>query len=979
MVRWIGILALACAFLAGAERARAERTESRVYIFGNSLVHHLSEEADFTNVPHWINQMAQADGRSFSVDGQWGFLRNFADSGPTANWSFPGVSGAWSPGQGGFRDGRFDAVIVTPANFIQYQLPDVPYDGDNPTGESPLGALQRLLDWVEANSPDSRLFVYEGWAAMDGIVGVFPPSPRETQAYHAFNAGEYHQWFQDLVNVLEVTRPGTEVALIPVASILASIFAEGGVLGDLPPEALYTDNAPHGTQALYLLAAMVSYVWIYDAPPPEAFSPPATLHPDVVERYPEIAEAIWAARPNTAATIADPAPDSTVAAASALPKREEVVLPPSGIVPEGAPALGLGLNGLSDWSTQHPFLDLMKSSRGWVGNIGDTWGAVSTEDLRAGGHLDDNDWPLSLPEGVDALETVILTDQHPDAASLRGDYVLTYDGKAEIRLVGRSKRVRQEDGRITFSYEPGEGLVAISITGIDPADPIRNIVILRRDHVALHEAGALFNPDWLARIENARSVRFMDWMLTNGSPVATWDERPTMAQASWTQWGVPVEVMVRLANVIGADPWFNMPHRADDAFVRQFAELVRRDLDPRLNVYVEYSNEVWNQIFPQASWAREQAEAMWGPSDMGWMQFYGLRAAQMMDIWTEVYGDASDRLVRVVATHTGWPGLEEQILKAPLAYLQLGRMPLESFDAYAVTGYFGYEMGGQEMARRMDGWLEASEDMARVTGEAEGLRRVALREYIKEARFEGAIAPVAKALELGSLRQLVQEVFPYHGGIARKNGLRLVMYEGGTHLVGHGNRVNDERLTDFLVAFSYTPEMAKLYEQLLTGWVDAGGTLFNAFVDVAPATKWGSWGALRFLEDQNPRWDMLMAYNASGPTAWEARDEAVFLNGVRVLENEDAGRLDGTTEEDYLLAGPGDEVIFAGGGADVIHGGPGRDRVVLAGSAADYEFVEEDGLILARFAGGTIRMRAVEEVAFDVAPETVTSMEELLR
>lgn len=979
MVRLLSILALLCAFVPAAARAQTERSDSRVYIFGNSLVNHLSDEADFTNVPHWINQMAKADGRSFAVDGQWGFLRNFADSGPTANWSFPGVSGAWSPGQGGFRDGRFDAVIVTPGNFIQYQLPDVPYDGDNPAKESPLGAMQRLLDWIQANSPESRLFVYEGWAAMDEIVESFPPTPRETAAYHAHNAGEYHQWYQDLLNVLEVTRPDTKVTLIPVASILAPIFAKGGLLEDLPPEALYTDNAPHGTPTLYLLAAMVTYAWLYDAPPPQDFAPPATLHPDVVEAYRAIADAIWAARPKpqVRSTPAATTPEPVVAPASALPRREDIVLPPRGVVPDGAPSLGLGLNGLSDWSTQHPFLDLMKSSRGWVGNIGDTWGAVSTEELRAGGHLDGNDWPLRLPDGVDALETVILTDQHPDAASLRGDYVLTYDGKASIRLVGRAKRVRRDAGRITFTYAPGEGLVALSITEIDPADPIRNIVILRKDHVALYAAGALFNPDWLARIEDVRSVRFMDWMLTNGSPVATWDQRPTMAQASWTQWGVPVEVMVRLANVIGADPWFNMPHRADDAYVRQFAELVRRDLDPRLRVYVEYSNEVWNQIFPQAAWAREQAEALWGPSDMGGMQFYGLRAAQVMDLWTEVYGDASDRLVRVVATHTGWPGLEEQILKAPLAFLQLGRMPVGSFDAYAVTGYFGYEMGGQEMARRMDGWLDASEEMARAAGEAEGLRRVALREYVKDARFEGAIAPVAKALELGSLRQLVKEVFPYHGGVARKNGLRLVMYEGGTHLVGHGNRVNDERLTDFLVAFSYTPEMAKLYEQLLAGWVAAGGTLFNAFVDVAPATKWGSWGALRFLEDQNPRWDMLMAYNASGPNAWEVREEAAFLNGIRVLSG--SGRIEGTAQEDYLTGGPGDEVIFARGGADVIHGGPGQDRVVLAGSAGDYDFVEEGGVILARYTGGAVRLTAIEDIAFAAAPGTVRPIADLLK
>ncbi|CAN0224222.1 unnamed protein product, partial [Chrysoparadoxa australica] len=240
------------------------------------------------------------------------------------------------------------------------------------------------------------------------------------------------------------------------------------------------------------------------------------------------------------------------------------------------------------------------------------------------------------------------------------------------------------------------------------------------------------------------------------------------------------------------------------------------------------------------------SDARWGAPGEAWTQFYGLRSAQVMDIWTEVFAEASDRLVRVAATHTGWPGLEQQILQAPLAFLELGRMPVDSFDAYAVTGYFGYEIGGAEMAQRMDDWLDAAEKMARDAGEAEGLQRVALREYVRERRFDGAIAPVAQALAEGSVRQIVQEVFPYHAGVARKNNLRLIMYEGGTHLVGHGARVNDERLTDFFNAFSYTPEMAKLYEQLLAGWVDAGGVLFNAFVDVAPATMWGSWGAKRY-------------------------------------------------------------------------------------------------------------------------------------
>ena len=43
--------------------------------------------------------------------------------------------------------------------------------------------------------------------------------------------------------------------------------------------------------------------------------------------------------------------------------------------------------------------------------------------------------------------------------------------------------------------------------------------------------------------------------------------------------GMSVEYMVQLANDLDADPWFNMPHLADDTFVRNFATHVRDHLD----------------------------------------------------------------------------------------------------------------------------------------------------------------------------------------------------------------------------------------------------------------------------------------------------------------------------------------------------------------------------------------------------------------
>ncbi|MCR8549108.1 calcium-binding protein [Salipiger sp. P9] len=961
------------------------RDEADVYVFGNSLVHYLGEQPQ-SNVPHWMNEMARADGRRLALDGQWGFLRGFAESLPPApNWSFDGVTSLWDPGRGSFADAGFDAVLITPANFIQYQPPEAPYEGDNPSGASPLSATLTVVDWLRGRIPETPVYLYEGWADMSGVAGRFPPSNRALRRYHDYNLGDYHDWYETLLADLRAERPDTDLRLIPVARLLSSLLGEGGLLEEVPVEALYVDPDPHGTPTLYFLAAMITYAALYEAPPPAGYTPPATLHPEVVAAYPELAAWVWqeisateSLRSTATAAPAAAAPIQTAAAPTPetladapLPARGEVSLPAPGARPQGLPALGMGLNGIADWSTQQPFIDLMKTAREWIGHLPGQWGGVSADELRAEGVLDDNGWPLRLPERVERLEALLLTDQPEAAEHLRGTYLVLYDGQGKLELTGRARRVLYDEGEAQFSYSPGEGAVGISISATDPADPIRNIRVIREDQRDLYEAGVLFNPLWIDRIHDLRSVRFMDWMMTNGSPVQSWADRPRVSDYTWSAWGVPLEVMIALANQIGADPWFNMPHMANDAYVRSFAETVKAGLDPRLKAYVEYSNEVWNHIFPQAGWAETQADALWGRSETGWMQYYGLRAAQMMRIWSDVFGaEIDDRLVRVMATHTGWPGLEENVLVAPLAYLQLGHPPQEDFDAYAVAAYFGYELGGEEMAAQMDNWLARSEAQAVAEGEAEGLRRVALREFVKGRRYEAAVAPVALALQEGSLKELIEEVLPYHAGAAEAAGLHLVMYEGGTHVTAQAARVEDERLTGFFEYFNYTPEMAKLYEELLTGWVSAGGTLFNAFVDVAPASKWGSWGALRHLEDANPRWDMLMAYNASGPSDWETRDPAAFADGLLRRGEAGADRLEGTAQADILLGGAGNDLLIPGGGQDHLHGGPGQDRALLPGSQDGYSFTRDGARLVAKGPAGTVTMVSVEQLSFEAAPDT---------
>ncbi len=699
---------------------------------------------------------------------------------------------------------------------------------------------------------------------------------------------------------------GRRVEVVPLGPVLAALRAEPP-LDALAPEAL-----AEGSPAAALVTAMALHAVLWGEAPARP-----DLGPDL--------------GPEASAAVAPLLRDFDALAAR--------VADLAGVVPEAPapadPSLGLNLAGISDWSTEQPFLDLMRSARPWIGHEPDRWGAWDPARLAAGGFLGAGGFPLALPPGVDRLESFVLTDQPEAGDWLAGTYVLRWEGGATVDVIGRAEAVRAGDREIRFDYRPGEGLVAVVVTALDPADPLRAMTLVREDRLELWEAGAIFEPRFLDRVRGARALRFMDWMATNNSAQVEWADRPRVHDFTWATHGVPVEVMVRLANEVGADPWFTLPHMASDPYVEAFAAAVRDGLDPRLKVHAEWSNEVWNWIFGQAAWADAQARARWGQDAPGdaWMQWAGLRAAEVADIWARAFAEEPGRLVRVVGVQTGWPGLEDPLLDAPLAVAEGRRPPSESFDAYAVTGYFGHALGSPDLAPDLRAWIAA-----------------------------GTAGPRATDLARADIATLRDELWPHHREAAARRGLRLVAYEAGPHAAGHGELVEDEALTAFLTAWSYSEDMGALQAELVDAWEAAGGTLLMPFVDVAPPSKWGSWGALRHLDDESPRWDALMAANARAP-AWEEGRAPAFADGRTLRGTAGPDALEGTPEEDVVLAGAGDDAV-AVEGADAVDGGEGRDVATLPGRAADWALGREGARTALSRGWVTVRLLGVEEARF---------------
>ncbi|WP_124088136.1 hypothetical protein [Pseudogemmobacter humi] len=527
------------------------------------------------------------------------------------------------------------------------------------------------------------------------------------------------------------------------------------------------------------------------------------------------------------------------------------------------PNLGLGLMGVHDWSPEQPFLDVMKTARPWIGHRPSAWGGMEEADLRAVGALDAGGWPLFIPPGLEAIGTVILTDLPEGAMDTAGRYLVTWQGQGRLELRGRAANVAGTEGRITFDFTPGPGLVEIRITATDPADPLRRIRVVREDRAALADAGEIFNPDFLARLHGVRLLRFMDWLATNDSTLAAPEDRPLPGDYTWARHGVPVEVAVALANRLGADAWITVPHLAQDDLVREMAQVVARDLDPGLRAWVEFSNEVWNWQFRQAHWAEAEGLKRWG-AEGAWVSFYALRATEVMEVWT---GEMPpERVVRVIATQTGWPGLEEAILTPPLILENGGAPPYQSFDAYAVTGYFSSKLGYPERQSLVRAWLDDSRAAAREQGASLGLGGEALEAWTLRHGMQGAVEKAVAELRDGSLSgdpndslaHLTGTLFPYHAGVAARHGLRLVMYEGGTHVTGIGPVAEDEEMTAFFTELNYSAGMGELYGELLAGWRAVTDAPFTHYGSVFTPGRYGSWGGLRHLSDDNPRWRALI-------------------------------------------------------------------------------------------------------------------------
>lgn len=538
--------------------------------------------------------------------------------------------------------------------------------------------------------------------------------------------------------------------------------------------------------------------------------------------------------------------------------------------------VGMNLAGISDYTPGYPFKNLMWGARPWMTKNADGQGPYNTE-MAERIPLDKNGYPLELPfqpAGADQKQTVFTIIPN---VTEPGQYVVLYDGEGEVTTSMGSKSVESAPGRLVIQTadKSGEGSYdGIAIKSSAKANPVRNIRILRLQDEKADLAKNPFRDDFLTYCKQWHSLRFMDWQVTNNSLEREWSGRKlttfyTMVGSGGDaigRWGKPasefeqlfsggvaLEIMIQLANMTQTDPWVCVPHRATPEYMTEMAKLVKTRLDPKLKVYLEYSNEVWNWQFQQAGWmiqSKVAAEGLAGSEVQAWKDGLvpdfslddgnvakdgGVSHPERMAVldrrcfkqWEDVFtGKDRSRLVRVIGVQQGWPDTVQRTVKWVMDH--------GGADAVSPAGYVG---PNEEVYKH---W------------EAAGAKLTA----------DQVIADLNGAFERDSIPHTQA-----NAATAKKHNLRLVIYEGGQHIQPKGQE--EKPYMPALKAAQFSQGMYDLYMRNFALHREMGCDLFMAFSSISKqGTRWGSWGHQEFYgqpRTEIPKFGALLDANTPKP------------------------------------------------------------------------------------------------------------------
>jgi hypothetical protein len=537
-------------------------------------------------------------------------------------------------------------------------------------------------------------------------------------------------------------------------------------------------------------------------------------------------------------------------------------------------AMGINLAAVNYYASEQPFINSFVTSEQWITHSDVTWDTKEERYV----NLDANGWPITLKsinqpttQQFNSLGVLFLLGMPstPNGIYPAGQYIVMYDGKGKLTYGIDAVLVHHSPGRDVISVTPSSKGIDLRIVETDPHNYLRNIKVVAAADEAAAKAGKIFNPAFLKLIQNFRALRFMDWFLTNGSTLSSWTDRPIPTNAFFgTSKGVPIEIAVQLANAVSADAWMNVPLKADDNFISQMATLVHGQLGNTQRIYVELSNEVWNSSFSQFKDAVDRGRTLWPTRSSSHgdyeynRQWFGMRTAQMCDIWRSVW-HFDPRLVCVLGAQAAWSFSATEALKCSY-WTQGAPCSGHAIDAVAIAPYMGGAVPSAWTSKADGGLTNLFQSLYSQndpTTDDESFFSRILRRWSRSGTMIPAGGFIAQ--DAAWENDFITNLAPYK--------LPLLAYEGGQNFANGATGAQDK----LYMAANRDPRMGQAYTRYFQQWKTGGGQIFMHYSDVGVESKYGSWGALESimqsttpLSSAPPKWQAIQNFISGNPCWW---------------------------------------------------------------------------------------------------------------
>ncbi len=269
-------------------------------------------------------------------------------------------------------------------------------------------------------------------------------------------------------------------------------------------------------------------------------------------------------------------------------------------------------SGWNEWQPDMVFRNLLKQ---------DTWRQSPADNTFPDENKDSNGYPDTVPAGQNGC--LILLELNDELHSaIYDNYILYIKYKVDQRLTITFEGSASEQGTRVYDSVNFIEKIYVDMNSrnngtfrIRFALPASNTGSFEIEEMALVRAGDggitdetdltawlggdYFRPEYITFLSEMKPdiLRFLNQTEANGNidVISNW---PTAAESNWED-QLPFEPMMKLCNLVGAEPWITFPVNCQSTVFQEYGAAAKAYLNSGKKARCAFGNEIWNNGFLQ--------------------------------------------------------------------------------------------------------------------------------------------------------------------------------------------------------------------------------------------------------------------------------------------------------------------------------------------------------------------------------------------